>query len=70
MLEIEKTIAIFEIRTLNFFKFQRFVQNLKFLNLGPKMPYLGVLGSIFEKFFVILEISAIELVYWQSLLQR
>ena len=25
------------------------MQKLKFLNLKPKMPYLGVLGSNFEK---------------------
>ena len=28
---------------------QSFMQKLEFLNLEPKMPYLGVLGSNFEK---------------------
>ena len=48
-LELEQSITVFEISTLQFFKFQSFLQLKKFLNLGPKIPYLGVLGSTFEK---------------------
>ena len=43
--EFEKTIAMFEIKTLEIFKFQSFLQKERLLNLGTKMPYLGVLGK-------------------------
>ena len=45
-LEFEKTVVIFEINTLEFVKKQNFVKNKKWkcLNLGPKMPYLGIFG--------------------------
>ena len=44
-----KTIVMFVIKVLQFVLLQSFVQNLVFLNLEPKMPYLGVLESNFEK---------------------
>ena len=45
-LEFEKTVVIFEISTPEFVKKQNFVKNEKWkcLNLGPKMPYLGIFG--------------------------
>lgn len=44
-LEFEKkTIAIYEISTLEFFLFSKFVRELKFSN-----SYLGVLDTILEK---------------------
>ena len=46
-LEFQKTIFIFEISTLEFVKLQKFVKNLKWLNLGQQMPYLGILGLEF-----------------------
>ena len=41
-LELEKTIAIFEINTLEYFYKQSFAWKWKSLNLAPKMPYLGI----------------------------
>ena len=43
-LEFENNILIFEISTLNFIKLQNFLEKWKCLNLGPKMPYLGIFG--------------------------
>ena len=48
-LQFSKAIVTFEISAFEFIKLQSYVQKLKFLKLGPKMPYLGVLGSNFEK---------------------
>ena len=47
-LEFQKTIAIFEISTLEFVKLQNFVEKWKCLNLVPKMPYLRIFGLEFE----------------------
>ena len=41
-LRFEKTIAIFEINTLQLVKLQGFVKKWKISNLATKMPYLGV----------------------------
>ena len=38
-MEFENTIAIIEIRTLEFVSLQNFVENQKSLNLEPKMSY-------------------------------
>ena len=43
----EETIVIFEIRILEFVYLQIFVQKCKFINLRPKMPYLGIFGLRF-----------------------
>ena len=58
----KKTIVIFEIRTLEFFNLQNFAKKQKCLNLGPKMPYLGIFGLEFQKTIVIFEISTLEFV--------
>ena len=41
-LEYENNIAIFGISTLKFVWSQNFSKKQKFLNLRPKMPYLGI----------------------------
>ena len=43
-LEFENNIFIFEISPLEFVLLQSLEEKLKFLNLGAKMPYLGILG--------------------------
>ena len=53
-------IVIFEISTLEFVELQTFEKKQKFLNLGPKMPYLGIFWMEFKKNIVILEISILE----------
>ena len=45
-LEFGKGTVIFEVTLKSFWK-EDFVQKWKSLNLGPKMPYLGILGSDF-----------------------
>ena len=42
-------IVIFGISTLAFTEMQKTVQNKNKLNLGPKMPYLSILGCTFER---------------------
>ena len=59
-LEFHKTIAIFEINTLEFVYLKIFAKKQKCLHLGPKMPYLGMFGLKFQKTFVIFEISALK----------
>ena len=66
-LECSKTIVIFVINALQFVQLQSFVQKLEFLNLGPKMPKLGVFGLKLENTIVIIEISSLEFVLFQSL---
>ena len=46
-LESENNVVIFEISTLEFIQLQNFAEKQKYLNLGPKMPYLGVFGLEF-----------------------
>ena len=41
---ILKTFVIFEINTLRFLYLQKFTKKQKYLNLWPKMPYLGIFG--------------------------
>ena len=48
-LDFEKGIFIFEIHTLEFPESKVSCKNEIRYNLGPKMPYLSVLGSSFEK---------------------
>ena len=45
-LEFENTIVVIEIKALKFFSLPNFVQEQNCLNLGPKMPYFGIV--IFE----------------------
>ena len=67
---IKKNVVIFQINALEFVLLQSLVQIQKFLNLGPKMPFLGILGSNFEKLFVTFEINAFEFFSLQSLVQK
>ena len=43
------TIIIFEISPLEFIKMQGFLPKKKSLNLGPKVPYVSILGLQIEK---------------------
>ena len=43
----KNTIVIFEISTLKFVFLQNLTEKQKCLNLGPKMPDLGILGMEF-----------------------
>ena len=43
-----KTIVIFEISTLKFIYLQNSTRKQTCLNLGPKMPDLGIFGLEFE----------------------
>ena len=43
-LEFKSDVVIFEISSLDFVWLQNFVKKLKCLDLGPKMPYLDILG--------------------------
>ena len=56
----KKTIFIFEISTLKFVYLQNFPRKQKCLNLGQKMPDLGVFGLEFENNFDTFEISTLE----------
>ena len=47
---MKETISTFEISSLDFFKFQSFAQKLKFLNLVPKMLYLGVWAAFSKNY--------------------
>ena len=44
-LERENNIVIFEINTFEFVLLQNFVKKQKCLNLGPKMPILGIFNQ-------------------------
>ena len=57
-----RTIAIIEISTLKFFYLENFTKKQKCLNLGPKMPDLGIFGLEFENNFAIFEISQLKFV--------
>ena len=67
--EFQKTIVIFEISTLKFLYLQSFAKKQKCLNLGPKLPYLGIFGVEFQKTIVIFEISTLKFVKNESLTQ-
>ena len=51
-------------------KTQSLVQKQKFLNMEPRMSYLGVLGSNFEKPLSYLKSALLEFSLLQSLLQK
>ena len=42
----------------------------KYVNLGPKMPYLDIFGLEISKTIVIFEITTLELVYLQNFLKK
>ena len=60
---------IFGISTLEFSEMQKIVQSKKTnekSNLGPKMPYLGILGCKFEKVLSYLKSTSSNLSKWQN----
>ena len=48
-LKFQKTRVEFEISILKFVNTQSFVQKQKKINLGPKIPHLGIFGLQFSK---------------------
>ena len=63
----KRTIVIFEISTLKVVYLRNFAKKQKRLNLGPKMPHLGIFGLEFEKTNVLFEISTLKFVKSESL---
>ena len=59
-IEFEKTIVIFEIRTLEVIKIERFMLNKNKLNLGAKLPYLCIFWLKFKKSILIFESATTE----------
>ena len=59
---LKKAIVIFEISTLKFVYLENLMKKQKFLNLGPKMPDLGIFCLEIENNNVIFEISTLEFV--------
>ena len=49
---------------------QTVLQREKKMNLGTKMPYLGILGMEFGKIIIMFEIGTLKFVYIQSLIQK
>ena len=58
----KKTVVIFEIITLKFVYLQNFPKKQKCLDLGPKMPDLGIFALEFANNIVIVEISTLKFV--------
>ena len=65
-----RSIVMFEISILQFFYLQNFTKKLKYLNLGPKMPNLGILGLVFENNIFIFEINNLEFVLLQNFAKK
>ena len=62
-LQVETYIVIFEISSLEFVLFQNFVKKRrKYLNLGPRIPYLSIFLLEFENDIVILEMGTVKFV--------
>ena len=62
-LKVSKTTVIFEMSAFEFVWLLNFVKKQKCLNLGPKMPYLGVFRvEFFKKSIVTFEINSLEFV--------
>ena len=61
---------MFDISTLEFAWLQSFVKKQKYVNLGPKMPYLDIFELEISKTIVIFEITTLELVYLQNFLKK
>ena len=53
-----------------FVKLQSFLLKLKKINLGQKMPYLGIFGLGFEKNYVIFETSTYEFAKMKSFMLK
>ena len=51
-LEFESNIDVLDITTLEFAKLQNFVKKWKCLNLGLKIPSLGIFGLEFQKAYI------------------
>ena len=58
-LKFEKTIVAFGIITLEFLKMQSFMQKQKCLDLGQKVPHLGLFLLEIEKAIVIFKINTL-----------
>ena len=65
-----RSIVMFEISILQFFYLQNFTKKLKYLNLGPKMPNLGILRLVFENNIFIFEISNLEFALLQNFAKK
>ena len=65
-----KAIVIFEIGTVKFVYLQNFTKKQKFLNLGPKMPYLGIFVQEFSKTIAIFESSTLIFVKYEPLTHK
>ena len=59
---LNETIVIFEFCTLKFVYLENFTKKQNCLNLGPKMPDLGIFGLEFENNIAIFEINTVEFV--------
>ena len=60
----KKLLSYLKSASLNMWKTQ------KYLNLGPKMPYLGILGKNFKKTIFRFEISTLKFVYLQNFTEK
>ena len=66
-----ENFVIFETSFLEFIKLENFgKKKQKCLNLGSKIPYFGLLGPKFAQTIVIFQISVLEIVFLQILLQK
>ena len=65
-LHFSKTIVIFEISTLEFFKMKNFIQNRKALKLRSNKPYLGIFKLEFDRTIVVFQTSTLESFTMQS----
>ena len=63
-------LFIFEINTVKFVKLQNFGKKQKWLNMGPKMLYLVIVGLEFWKAFVLLEFSTLQFVKLKKFAKR
>ena len=62
-LEVETYIVIFQISSLDFVLLQIFVRKRRrYLNLGPRIPYLSIFLLEFENDIVILEMGTVKFV--------
>ena len=68
-LAFEKKKLLSPLKQPQFFKTQSFIQNSKFLNLGPKLPYLGVLSSNLKS-IAIFEISTLKFAKIRNFMQN
>ena len=64
-LKFGNNIVIFEISTLKFAQLQNFKKKQKWLNLGPKMPYLGMFRINFKILLLYLKSAPSSLSSWK-----